>query len=237
MRTGYAADILDFSVRFDTEEACFEYLRTIRWLDGFICPACSHRGGWWLKAYSRFECQACHRQLSPLSGTVMHRSHLPLRLWFWAAYFVSTHTPGISAVQLQRQLGIKKVDSAWYLLHRLRRGMVRQNRERLSGTVEADEAHIGGPVKGKAGRGVAKARTKTLIAGAVEIVTYTKGGNFREKAGRLRLAILKDAGENEIKAFLNRHVAEEGQSDKIRWVEGVLGKGPGRIQAPEPGPG
>ena len=125
--------------------------------------------------------------------------------------------PGISAVQLQRQLGIKKVDSAWYLLHRLRRGMVRQNRERLSGTVEADEAHIGGPVKGKAGRGVAKARTKTLIAGAVEIVTYTKGGNFREKAGRLRLAILKDAGENEIKAFLNRHVAEGSQIKSDGW--------------------
>ena len=124
MRTGYAADILDFSVRFDTEEACFEYLRTIRWPDGFICPACSHRGGWWLKAYSRFECQACHRQLSPLSGTVMHRSHLPLRLWFWAAYFVSTHTPGISAVQLQRQLGSRRwiapgtcstdCDEEWY---------------------------------------------------------------------------------------------------------------------------
>ena len=217
MGTGYAADILDFSVKFDTEEACFEYLRTIRWPHGFICPTCSHRGGWWLKTHSRFECQACHRQISPRSGTVMHRSHLPLRLWFWAAYFVSTHTPGISAVQLQRQLGIKKVDSAWYLLHRLRRGMVRQNREQLSGTVEADETHLGGPVKGKTGRGVAKARTKTLIAGAVEIVPYTKGGNFREKAGRLRLAILKNAGENEIKAFLNHNVAEGSQIKSDGW--------------------
>ncbi len=183
MDTGYAADILDFSVRFHTEEACFEYLRAIRWPDGFMCPACGHRGGWWLKKYFRFECSSCHRQTSPLSGTVMHRSHLPLRLWFWAAYFVSTHTPGISAVQLQRQLSIKKVDSAWYLLHRLRRGMIRQNRERLAGTVEADETHIGGPVKGKTGRGVAKAKTKTLIAGAVEIVTYTQGITFERKQG------------------------------------------------------
>ena len=217
MDTGYAADILDFSVRFHTEEACFEYLRAIRWPDGFMCPACGHRGGWWLKKYFRFECSSCHRQTSPLSGTVMHRSHLPLRLWFWAAYFVSTHTPGISAVQLQRQLSIKKVDSAWYLLHRLRRGMVRQNRERLAGTVEADETHIGGPVKGKTGRGVAKANTKTLIAGAVEIVTYTQGDHFREKAGRLRLAILQDAGENEIKAFLNSHVAEGSKIKSDGW--------------------
>jgi len=94
---------------------------------------------------------------------------------------------------------------------------VRQNRERLSGTIEADETHIGGPVKGKAGRGVAKARTKTLIAGAVEIITYTQGNNFREKAGRLRLAILKDAGENEIKAFLNSNVVEGSKIKSDGW--------------------
>lgn len=95
--------------------------------------------------------------------------------------------------------------------------MVRQNRERLSGTVEADETHIGGPGKGKADRGVAKARTKTLIAGAVEMVTDTKGDNFQEKAGRSRLAILKDAGENEIKTFLNRKVAEGSKIKSDGW--------------------
>ncbi len=147
----------------------------------------------------------------------MHRSHLPLRLWLWAASFVSTHTPGSSAVQLQRQLGMKKVESAWYVLHRLRRGMVRQNREQLAGTVEADATHIGGPVQGKTGRGVAKASTKTFIAGAVAMVLYTKGGHFREKAGRVRLAILKDAGETEMKAFLNHNVAEGSQVKSDGW--------------------
>jgi len=217
METGYASDILDFSTRFQSEKACFEYLREIRWPDGFICPACGNHGGWWLEKHFRYECKSCHRQTSPLSGTVMHRSHLPLRLWFWAAYFVSTHTPGMSAVQLQRQLNIKKVDTAWYLLHRLRQGMIRQNRERLSGTIEADETHIGGPVKGKAGRGVAKAKTKTLIAGAVEIVTYKKDNEVQEKAGRLRLAILKNAGENEIKAFLNANVVEGSKIKSDGW--------------------
>ncbi len=217
MENGYAADILDFSATFQSEDACFEYLREIRWPDGFICPRCGHHGGWWLEKYFRFECKSCHKQTTPLSGTVMHRSHLPLRLWFWAAYFVSTHTPGISAVQLQRQLSIKKVDTAWYLLHRLRRGMVRQNRERLSGTIEADETHIGGPVKGKSGRGVAKAKNKTLIAGAVEIVTYKKGDDIKEKSGRLRLAIIKDAGQDEIKAFLNTNVAEGTKVKSDGW--------------------
>ena len=204
MGTEYASDILDFSAKFQTEMSCFEYLRDIRWPDRFICPACDHCGGWWLKKHFRYECKSCNKQTSPLSGTVMHRSHLPLRLWFWASYFVSTHTPGMSALQLQRQLNIKKIDTAWYLLHRLRRGMVRQNRELLSGIIEVDETHIGGTAKGKVGRGVAK--TKTLIAGAVEVLTYKEGDAIKEKTGRLRLSILENAGEDMIKAFLNGNV-------------------------------
>lgn len=217
MKASYPSDILEFSSRFSTEEACFSYLSDIRWPHGFICPHCSNAGGWWLQKQFRFECKACHKQTSPLSGTLMHRSHFPLRLWFWAAYFVSTHTPGMSAVQLQRQLSIKKVDNAWYMLHRLRKGMVRQNREPLSGLVEADETYIGGPVKNKSGRGVASAKTKTLIAGAVEVKTYEQKGKQHEKAGRLRLAILKNAGEKEIKAFLNTNVAKGSSIKSDGW--------------------
>ena len=118
----------------------------------------------------------------------MQRSRLPLHLWFWAAYLVATHSPGISAVQLQRQLGLKSDETAWFLRHRLRKAMVASNRERLSGVVKADETHIGGPAKGKKGRGVAAANKKTLIAGAVEVVSYkTKAGVHKERAGRLRL--------------------------------------------------
>jgi hypothetical protein len=76
-------------------------------------------------------------------GTVMHRSHLPIQEWFWAAYLVSTHTPGISALQLQRQLGIGGYQNAWHLLHRLRQGMVNDSRSKLSDLVEVDETHSG----------------------------------------------------------------------------------------------
>ncbi len=86
--------------------------------------------------------------------------------------------------------------------------MVAPNRELLRGTVEADETHIGGPAKGKRGRGVAKAENKALIAGAVEIISYkTKTGIEKERAGRLRLEVLSSADQNDIKQFLNRNVA------------------------------
>jgi len=137
----------------------------------------------------------------------MHRSHLPLQEWFWAAYLVATHTPGISALQLQRQLGIGGYQHAWHLLHRLRKGMVNDNRRQLSGLVEVDETFIGGPVKGKKGRGVVSSQRKSLVVGAVEVlVSYDKNRKRKERAGRLRLAVLTDASEDRLGAFLTRSI-------------------------------
>lgn len=99
----------------------------------------------------------------------MHRSHLSISDWFWTAYTVATMTPGVSAVQLQRPLR-GHYQTAWFMLNRLRRGMVNDSRSRLSGVIEADETRIGGPAKGKIGRGAVKAKHKSLVVGAVEVV-------------------------------------------------------------------
>lgn len=137
----------------------------------------------------------------------MHRSHVPIQEWLWAAYLVATHTPGMSAVQLQRQLGVASDSTAWYMLHRLRKGMVNENRNGLFGLIEADESIIGGPAKGKKGRGVAAARHKTLVIGAVEVLTYDdKNGGRCERAGRLRLSVLNDAGEISIRHSLIHNI-------------------------------
>ena len=207
-RPAYPKTLLEFVAQFNTDEACLQCLITHRWPDGFVCPACKNKSGWWLVKYKRYECTSCHKHTSVLAGSIMHRSHLPLHLWFWAAYLVATHTPGISAVQLQRQLGLKSDETAWFLLHRLRKAMVASNREPLSGVVEADETHIGGPAKGKKGRGVAAADKTTLIAGAVEVVSYkSKAGVEKNRAGRLRLEILQSPDPDDIKKFLNSNVA------------------------------
>lgn len=170
------------------------------------------------RKYARFECQKCHKHTSPLAGTLLHRSHLPIHLWFWATYLVATHTPGISAVQIQRQLGIAKNDTAWFMLHRLREGRVNLDRSPLSGLIEADETHIGGPAKGKKGRGVGDATNKTLIGGAVEIISHTtKSGEVKKKAGRLRLQILGNAGEDAIGKFIRANVAEGSPIKSDGW--------------------
>ena len=138
----------------------------------------------------------------------MHRSHLPLREWFWAAYLVAPHTPGISAAPLQRQLGIGSDTTAWHLLHRLRTGMVNETRSHLSGLIEADESTIGGPAQGKRGRGVTAAKHKRVVIGAVEVMAYeNQQGTRCERAGRLRLATVANAGAVNIRDFLARNVA------------------------------
>lgn len=137
----------------------------------------------------------------------MHRSHLPIQEWFWAAYLVATLTPGISALQLQRQLGLGCYQTAWFMLSRLRKGMVNATRTPLSGMVEADETIIGGPVKGKKGRGVTHGGHASLVVGAVEVQSYVdSAGELKERAGRLRLALIQHADEETIRDFLNRNV-------------------------------
>lgn len=139
----------------------------------------------------------------------MYKSHIPIQEWFWAAYMVSTITPGISALQLQRQLGVGSYRTAWYLLGRLRKGMVNANREPLIGVIEADETIIGGPAKGKIGRGAVQAAFKALVLGAVEMRTYQdKKGRTSQRAGRLRLQAIDHADARTIKNFLESNVVK-----------------------------
>jgi len=119
-----------------------------------------------------------------------------LRTWFWAAYLVATHHPGISAKQLQRQLNLSRYETAWLIFHKLRRAMVAPEREPLKGEVEVDECWIGGVELGQRGR---EAGTKTLVGVAVEV----RGRG----SGRLRLAPLADASGPTLREFVFQTVA------------------------------
>ena len=129
------------------------YLAESRWPDGYACPRCGHHEAYELTSRPIFKCKGCHYQASVTAATVLHGTRLSLRDWFSAAYLVATHTPGISAVQLQRQLGLKRYETAWGLLQKLRRAMVRPERDRIHGEVAVDETYVGGVELGRqAGR-------------------------------------------------------------------------------------
>ena len=143
-----------------------------------------------------WQCKSCGAQTSVTAGTVMHKTQMPLRRWFWAAYLVATHHPGISAVQLQRQLGIRRHETAWMMLHKLRRAMVAPEREPLKGEVEVDEFYLGGLEEGVAGRERVK---KTPVGVAIEV----RGRG----SGRLRLRVLADVSRHSLLAFVQSAVS------------------------------
>ena len=112
----FPRSLIEFRDRFATESACAQYLFERRWPEGFVCPGCGGGRAWLLqtKAFT-FECADCGRQTSVTAGTIMHASKLPLTIWFWAAFLMATHSNGISALQLQNQLGLGSYRTAWML--------------------------------------------------------------------------------------------------------------------------
>jgi len=144
--TDFPRSLPEFQRRFGDEAACAEYLAAVRWADGFRCPACGGGKGWRLSTKPfTWECADCSKQTSITAGTVMHGSKLELTMWFWAAYLMATHSNGISATQLQLQLGIGSYKTAWLLCAKLRRAMVNPDRNPLTGLVEVVEIVGDGP--------------------------------------------------------------------------------------------
>jgi transposase-like protein len=204
---------VEFQRRFSSDDACREYLAESRWPGGFECPRCDHAEFYRLTSRALLKCKDCGHQTSVTAGTVLHRSHLEIPLWFWAAYLVATHTPGISALQLQRQLGLSRYETAWRMLQKLRRGMVRPERDQIGWMVEVDECFIGGPEEG---RGAARKRdsTKAIVIAAVEV-----RGNG---SGRVRLAHLKNLSASSLTSFVERAV-RPGSIVKTDGWKGYVG--------------
>lgn len=214
-RPGFPLTIIEFQERFATEEECREYLFASRWPDGFRCPVCGASDpGEIHRRRLVWQCKRCGRQTSVTAGTVMHKTHTPLRTWFWAAYLVATHHPGISAKQLSRQLGLR-YETAWLILQKLRRAMVAPEREPLKREVEVDEFFLGGVEEGT--HGARQRGEKALCGVAVEV----RGRG----SGRLRLRVLPDASMPSLSAFVKATTAPGAivHSDGWKGYAGLRG--------------
>lgn len=223
----------DFQRLFPDDPACAAYLEKGRWRDGFVCPYCQEAAGEPFRFVNRpgvLRCRKCRRDIGLTVGTVMERTHTPLRVWFWAAYLVASQTPGISAVQFQRQLGLSRYETAFQILHKLRAGMVRPDQDRIGGKpdehVEVDEGWIGGRTHGK-GRGVTD---KVLVTSAVEVRKRKPGTKLEKRkagryAGRVRLSVVPDRSAESLCGFVESAVAPGTQIITDDWSGYVsLGK-------------
>jgi hypothetical protein len=119
----------EFLANFATEEACRQYLAACRWPDGFVCPRCGNGAAYELAKLTRWQCAVYRHQVSLTAGTILHNTKTPLTVWFCAAYLMATDERGISARLLQRQMALRRYETALMILHKLRRAMVEVVRE------------------------------------------------------------------------------------------------------------
>lgn len=153
---------MELERRFTSEDACRQHLFQLRWPEGFVCPRCGAKQGWPMTRGRRL-CAVCRYQASVTARTIFQDSHLPLTTWFRAIWYVTSQKTGVSALGLQRVLGLGSYKTAWALLHKLRRAMVRPGRDRLRGVVEVDETYWGREEAGVVGR-LTEAKALIIVA-------------------------------------------------------------------------
>lgn len=206
----YPRTLTEFEDRFATEAACSAYVAQLRWPSGYRCLKCG-TGRCWTTQPSLMKCSQCGYKASVTAGTIFHRSHLPLRTWFRVMWWVTNQKHGISALGLQRLLGLGSYETAWACLQKLRRAMVRPGRDRLTGGVEADETCVGGVEPGKRGR---ERGSKALVAVAAQV--DGKG------IGRIRLRRIPEASSKMLLAFVKEAIGPGSTIITDGW-EGYTG--------------
>ena len=180
--------------QFSTQRKCEKYLQRLRWPDGITCPRCGAKRPYWLKNQRLWECRSCKYHFSVTAQTIFHRSKLPLPKWFVAIWLMCHSPKGVSAKQLERELGVH-YETAWYLAKRIRKAMKHDVFEdRLGGIIEVDDAVIrasgDGPPKGHV-----KFEGKNVLGVA-------------ERGGFLRMMILDGLKAHDVKRVIAPNLGE-----------------------------
>jgi len=182
---------------FHSEDDCRSYLENLRWPNGFVCPRCQSTDKSKRSSRGRWVCGSCKYQATVTAGTIFDKTRTELRVWFAAIWYITNQKHGVSALGLQRVLGLGSYETAWTMLHRLRRAMVLPNRDLLGGEVEVDESLLAltnskNPISSE---GRQSNTTKILVIIAVEILE-PKG------FGRIRIRQIEKGNRDNIMPFI-----------------------------------
>jgi transposase len=180
--------LVDFERDFPDDSACLEWLRQHLYPTGIFCKICQrvtkhHR----VQSRPSYSCDYCGHHVHPTAGTIFEKSTTPLRLWFYGVYLMASTRCGISAKQLQRELGVT-YKTAWRMFRQIR-SLLEEDDVTLGGKVEMDETYVSGKRAGKRGRG---AKGKTPVAGVVERRGRIVARTVRDVKARSLLPILKE---------------------------------------------
>jgi transposase-like protein len=196
----------EFDRLFASDEACLRFLEKARWGAGFKCQRCEAIDYWVLSTGLR-RCRSCRFKNSVKTGTIFESSRLSLKTWFYAIWWVTAQKTGISALGLQRIIGLGSYRTAWLLLHKIRNAMIHADRNPLQGEVEVDEALIGGVRSGKRGRG---AEGKELVVIAAEC-------SGLKRVGRIRMQRIPDASAESLERFIKENITKGSTIHTDGW--------------------
>jgi transposase-like protein len=191
--------LLEFQREFVTEDACAQHLKKIRWPDGFQCPKCGHPEAWFIRTRKIMDCKKCRAKISLTTGTIFHKTRMPLTKWYWLIYHMAMDKVGVSISEMQRILEIKDYKTAWLMAHKVRKAMAaRDAGYSLAGLVELDESFFGPKGDNKRGRG---SERKSTVLCAISLYRDPQGN---EKPGFAHMRVVNNASAKTIEAFLER---------------------------------
>jgi len=184
--------IKDFNEQFSNDDACLNYIFDERYGKDHECPECHKTGFYKVSNRKCYACAWCGYQIHPLANTIFHKSSTSLHHWFFAIFLMSTSKNGVSAKEIERQLGVT-YKTAWRIQRQIRK-LMKSSKDMLSGTVEIDDSYIGGKYKGKRGRG---SENKIPVIGMVE------------RKGKVRAETVNDLKKKTVSPIINKNIEKQ----------------------------
>jgi len=212
--------LIEFSRYFPTEESCEVRLRELREKSGIVCSRCGNHKQYWNKSKKAWVCSKCHHETTLTSGTVMMNSNLPLMYWFYTIHLLTSTKKSFSALEIQRQLGHKRYQPIWEMVHKLRDVMgQRDNLYRLAGMVEIDDGFFSTETeedekndKKKRGRGT---QSKTPVLVMAESTPGEGSGSKKhscDKAvGHIKMVVLPDFKAETAKDIVRKCIKKDSE--------------------------
>jgi len=211
-------NLIDFADQFPDEESCKQKFKEIRDREGVKCRSCGHDSHYWKRDKEMYECKKCGSRMSLKSGTVMHKSKLSFRYWFIAMHLLTSTRKTFSAKEIQRQLGHKRYEPIWQMMHKLRNAMGKRDAGyELYGEMELDDGFFSTPVAKdkkdeplKRGRGSQK-KTTVLVMTESAKVSEPKKGKKNRKVGHIKMKVIEDLKSKTIDEVVAQSVSKESR--------------------------
>jgi hypothetical protein len=208
-------NVFSFTAQFDNEVSCREHFKLERDKIGVNCRRCQHDQHYWIKSQWSYECKKCRSRTSLRSGTIMQNSNLSFLVWYKTMFLMSMTKKGFSSKEIQKQLGLKRYEPVWAMVHKLRKAMGnRDDRYTLEGMIEMDEGYFTvessefEKSKGLRGRGAAGKQNVAIMAESTPLEDINSKKNSRH-CRYFKAKVLESHSKDEINSTVSNSIHEK----------------------------